>query len=192
MRKLLCLLLCMFSISSIKAACPSADLNGDCKVNLEDFAFLASEWLTIYDFNDLINMTGQWQIDGTAFVTTWDTSLGEATTVTLGLAGTVDARINWGDGYIETVTTAGPHVHDYVLDGIYSVSVTGKATAYNSRDNGGAFSERAKLISVDRGTGGSNAGCKGVVLGPTRDILKDLILIIDAFSMTSGASLILM
>jgi surface protein len=83
------------------------------------------------------------------FVTTWDTSLGAGTTVTLALAGTVDANIYWGDGTVETVTTPGPHVHNYGVDGTYTVSVTGSVTAYNSYDNGGAVSEREKLISVD-------------------------------------------
>jgi surface protein len=85
-----------------------------------------------------------------AFVTTWDTSLASGTTVTLALAGTVDATIDWGDGSDPNhVTTPGPHVHDYGTDGIYTVSVTGSATAYNSLDNGGAASEQAKLVSVD-------------------------------------------
>ncbi|MCF7958332.1 MAG: formylglycine-generating enzyme family protein [Phycisphaerae bacterium] len=42
------------------AGCPSADLTGDCKVNLEDFATLASEWLTTYNANDLTDMVSQW------------------------------------------------------------------------------------------------------------------------------------
>jgi hypothetical protein len=35
-------------------------------------------------------------------VTTWDTSLSEGTTVTLALAGTVNAPIHWGDGSVHT------------------------------------------------------------------------------------------
>jgi surface protein len=85
-----------------------------------------------------------------AFVTTWNTSLGSGTTVTLGLAGNVSAAINWGDGNITKVTTPGPHSHDYTEDGIYSVSVTGSVTAYNSVWNGGPPSEHAKLVSVDQ------------------------------------------
>ncbi len=110
------------------------DCNGDWKVNLEDFAIMASHWMT------------DWS---SSFVTTWDTSLAGGTTVTLALAGDLDATIDWGDNTITTVTTPGPHVHDYGVDGIYAVSVTGSVTAYNSRDNGGAVSERKKLISVD-------------------------------------------
>jgi surface protein len=39
--------------------------------------------------------------------------------------------------------------HDYGVDGIYTVLVTGSAGAYNSGYNGGGHSEREKLISVD-------------------------------------------
>jgi len=42
------------------AACPSADLSGDCLVDLEDFAILSSQWLNIYDYNDLTEMADQW------------------------------------------------------------------------------------------------------------------------------------
>ena len=136
---------------NVWGACPSADLSGDCKVNLEDFAIMASEWLTIYEPNDLADMASQWLDDG-AFVTTWDTSFGVGTTVTLALAGEVDATIDWGD---ETepnvVTTPGPHVHDYGSEGTYIVSVIGSVTAYNSYDNSGTGYnyEQRKLVSVD-------------------------------------------
>ncbi len=137
-------------------ACPTADLSGDCKVGLDDFAIVASGWLTTYDANDLADMASQWLDDG-AFITTWDTRLdndepgGGTTTVTLALAGTVDATIDWGDSTVETVTTPGPHVHDYGVDGTYTVSVAGSVTAYDSRRNGGGdpWTEEAKLISVD-------------------------------------------
>jgi surface protein len=83
-----------------------------------------------------------------AFITTWDTSLGSGTTVTLALAGTVDATIDWGDGTITEVTAPGPHTHDYGEDGIYTVSVTGSVTAYNSTNNGGSRDEVQKLTEV--------------------------------------------
>jgi surface protein len=84
-----------------------------------------------------------------AFVTTWDTSLGDGTTVTLALAGNVDATIDWGDGNITVVSAAGPHTHDFGTDGVYRVSVTGSATAYNSFASGGPESERVKLVAVE-------------------------------------------
>jgi surface protein len=84
-----------------------------------------------------------------AFMTRWDTNLGSGTTVTLALAGIVDATIDWGDGTITDVITAGPHIHDYGSEGIYSVTVTGSVTGYNSLNHGGPESEWSKLIAVD-------------------------------------------
>ncbi len=129
------LMVILFSCSWAVAACPRSDANGDCKVNLEDLAIMASEWLI--------------DESPSLFVTTWNTNLGAGTTVTLALDGTVDATIYWGDDTVETVTTPGPYVHDYGVDGTYTISVTGSVTAYNSDNNGGVASEREKLISVD-------------------------------------------
>ncbi|MCC5908491.1 MAG: BspA family leucine-rich repeat surface protein [Balneolaceae bacterium] len=81
------------------------------------------------------------------FVTTWDTNLGEGTTVTLGFTGTVDATIDWGDGTIQDVTTPGEHEHEYAEEGEYTVSVTGSATGYSN--NGISSDDRSKLMSVD-------------------------------------------
>jgi surface protein len=84
-----------------------------------------------------------------AFVMTWNTKLGPGNTVTLGLAGEVNASIEWGDGHITTVTTAGPHSHLYDIKGTYIVRVTGSVSGYNSRNNGGEYTEIEKLVSVD-------------------------------------------
>ena len=149
------------------AGCPSADLSGDCFVDYEDFAIMSGWWpqdcnssnsfcggadfdlSSQVDANDLEILADDWLEKCTAFVTTWDTSLGDGTTVTLALAGTVDATIDWGDDTITDVNTPGPHTHDYGTHGIYTVAVTGSVTAYNSLDNGGADSEQDKLVSVD-------------------------------------------
>jgi len=148
------------------AACPSADLTDDCFVNFEDFAMMAEWWLedcnssnnfcegadfdlsSQVDPTDLAILAADW-LENYAFVTTWDTSLGAGTTVTLALDGTVNATIDWGDDTITDANTPGPHVHDYGTDGIYTVSVTGSVTGYNSYDNGGTDSEPNKLVSVD-------------------------------------------
>jgi surface protein len=84
-----------------------------------------------------------------SFRTTWDTNLAEGATVTLALAGEVDAHIDWGDGRVTHVTGPGPHTHQYDADGVYTVNVTGRATAYNSRHHGDYHHEPAKLVSVD-------------------------------------------
>ena len=184
------------------AACPVTDVTGDCMVNIEDFALMASEWLddgreevpnvvgmiqslaetAITDsgltvgtvtyqpsatipLNEVIsqnpvaavllpsggavNLVVSFGPPDLAFITTWNTSLGAGMTVTLSLAGTVDATIYWGDGTDNYVTTAGPHLHNYASEGLYTVAVYGSVEAYNSYDNGGTVSEREKLISVD-------------------------------------------
>lgn len=47
MKMLLTIILAVLVFSGVSgAACPSMDATGDCKVNLEDFAIFASQWLT--------------------------------------------------------------------------------------------------------------------------------------------------
>jgi surface protein len=121
------------------------DLSGWCVTNIPseptDFDTGAASWTLPRPV---------WGTCPPAFVTTWDTSLGYGTTVTLALAGTVNAVIDWGDGSAaEHITAPGPHTHDYGPDGTYTVSVTGSVTAYNSYNNGGGSSECAKMVSVD-------------------------------------------
>ena len=89
--------LSLVNLNEAEAGCPSADISGDCRVDLDDFTIMASEWLTTYDANDLAVMASEWLDDG-AFITIWDTSLADGTTVTLALGGEVDAVIDWGDG----------------------------------------------------------------------------------------------
>ena len=43
--------------------CPTADLSGDCQVNLADLAVLVDEWLVVYDMDDLLILAQQW-LDG--------------------------------------------------------------------------------------------------------------------------------
>jgi len=136
---------------SVWGAYPSMELTGDFRVDLADFAKMAAGWQGTYGEEDLAAMAAQWgEARSSAFITTWDTSLGYGTTVTLGLAGTVDAMIDWGDGSVlQHVTKSGPHVHDYGTDGIYTVAVTGRVTAYCSAIHGGSIYECAKLVNVD-------------------------------------------
>jgi len=47
---------CNFAI----ADCPSADLNGDCFIDFEDFALMAAQWPNIYDYNDVNMLVAQW------------------------------------------------------------------------------------------------------------------------------------
>ena len=43
----------------VLAACPSADLNGDCFIDLQDFALLGADWPTS-DFTDIAAMVSDW------------------------------------------------------------------------------------------------------------------------------------
>lgn len=51
----------MFFSNCTFAACPSADISGDCFVTLEDFAILSGYWLDVYDSSDLAVMASQWR-----------------------------------------------------------------------------------------------------------------------------------
>jgi formylglycine-generating enzyme required for sulfatase activity len=48
------------------AACPSADLTGDCFVDFDDFAIMAGQWLADYDSDDLAAMALEWLTGGTS------------------------------------------------------------------------------------------------------------------------------
>jgi len=65
-KSLICVPLVVFVFSGGwgLADCPSADLTGDCFVDSEDFALLANQWLTGYDFNDLATMANEWLMEG--------------------------------------------------------------------------------------------------------------------------------
>ncbi len=167
---ILAVLVVLALVRLVSASGLAADINGDEIVNTDDLVVFAASWLDYacvtpgwcggadlnkdgdVDYLDYAVISDQWLDEddpALAFITTWYTGLGDGTTVTLGLAGTVNAQIDWGDGTIQTVTTAGPHVHDYGTDGIYTVKVTGSATDYNSYNYGGSSSERAKLLTVE-------------------------------------------
>jgi len=52
--------LCLINSPKALAACPSADLTGDCFVDFEDFAVIGAQWLNPYDWNDVITLANQW------------------------------------------------------------------------------------------------------------------------------------
>lgn len=58
-RLVLAVLCYLYLGQSAPAACPSADLSGDCFVDLEDFALLAALW-PASDFNDIAEMSAHW------------------------------------------------------------------------------------------------------------------------------------
>lgn len=52
-----------FGVTAL-ASCPSADLTGDCFVDMEDLSLLAGQWLTMYDSDDLSAMALEWLASG--------------------------------------------------------------------------------------------------------------------------------
>jgi surface protein len=52
------------------------------------------------------------------------------TTTTLPLAGTVNVRVDWGDGTSETFTTSGNKTHTYASAGQYRVRIEGSLTGF--------------------------------------------------------------
>ena len=60
---LISLLVIAISGNFALAACPSADLTGDCFVDFNDFAMMAAQWPAT-DFNDVAVMANQWLLEG--------------------------------------------------------------------------------------------------------------------------------
>jgi len=54
------LIVFLFSGGSAFAACPSADITGDCFVDFEDFAVIGAQWLNVYDLYDVKTLANQW------------------------------------------------------------------------------------------------------------------------------------
>ena len=60
---ILVLTVVLFSAGVCFAACPSADLTGDCFVDFNDFALMAAQWPAT-DFNDVAVMANEWLTTG--------------------------------------------------------------------------------------------------------------------------------
>ena len=80
-----------------------------------------------------------------AMVLEYNTNLTTGLTIRLPLYGTVNVSINWGDGNIETVITAGNKRHIYATDGTYTVSISGTLTQYG---DGTSYTGANKLVKV--------------------------------------------
>jgi hypothetical protein len=79
----------------------------------------------------------------------FDTNLMSDPTVTLqiGGVGPGGVTVDWGDGTVESFTTATPRDRDYATDGIYTVRIYGNLTRYGV-DTG--LANQAKLIAVTK------------------------------------------
>jgi hypothetical protein len=81
------------------------------------------------------------------FVSSWDTTKIEGTTISLPFGGAVAATVNWGDGTVQEVT-GGWAIHSYAQDGTYTVTTTGTFATYGSF-NGAQLQRNPALLSVD-------------------------------------------
>jgi formylglycine-generating enzyme required for sulfatase activity len=63
MKRTILVVVIMFSAGFCFAACPSADLTGDCRVDFNDFALMSAQWPTS-DYNDVAIMANQWLTEG--------------------------------------------------------------------------------------------------------------------------------
>ncbi|MHC4394375.1 MAG: formylglycine-generating enzyme family protein [Planctomycetota bacterium] len=52
--------LCLINLPEALAACPSADITGDCFVDFEDFTVIGAQWLNVYGWNDVNTLANQW------------------------------------------------------------------------------------------------------------------------------------
>lgn len=83
-------------------------------------------------------------------ILTFDTSLGEGTTVTLPLSGEIDIAVNWGDGFSSALRYNGPiqYQRTYATDGVYTVTIFGYLDQFGL--GSGVYSNAEKLVSVQQ------------------------------------------
>lgn len=88
-------------------------------------------------------------LEGAPMELVFDTTLGDGTTISLPLDGTVDVRINWGDGNEQAITSPGFAEHTYASEGTYTVKIFGDLSQYGRRGgNSIAFPNTEKLTTV--------------------------------------------
>ncbi|MDD3686068.1 MAG: BspA family leucine-rich repeat surface protein [Bacteroidales bacterium] len=75
----------------------------------------------------------------------YNTYLSSGATITLPLQGDVDVTVNWGDGNIEVVTSAGNKNHTYLSDGVYSVAISGTLTHFGNQN----YPNSDKLVKIN-------------------------------------------
>ncbi len=69
--------------------------------------------------------------------------------IVLPLAGTVNVSVDWGDGSIESFTTAGNKSHTFTTSGTKTVTITGSLTAYGSNTIELGKARLSKVLSWD-------------------------------------------
>lgn len=97
----------------------------------------------IYYSNDSYTVTIQ-----NPMILEYNTTLSEGTTVTLPLYGTVSVDVDWGDGSVERITTAGLHDHTYATEGTYNVLIYGSLHTFGSNSFYVSYSNIEKLTKA--------------------------------------------
>ena len=69
-----------------------------------------------------------------------DTTKSTSTDFILPLFGTVDVTVDWGDGTVETYTSAGERTHTYASEGEYTITLNGTVTEWGNSSGWGGFS----------------------------------------------------
>ncbi|MCB9090913.1 MAG: BspA family leucine-rich repeat surface protein, partial [Halobacteriovoraceae bacterium] len=77
-----------------------------------------------------------------AFISSWQTS-GASESITIPLGGTVDVTIDWGDGAVESFSTANPS-HVYATANTYTITITGSANSLSFNNTG----DKDKILTV--------------------------------------------
>jgi surface protein len=121
------------------------DLSGWCVQNIsskpDDFDTGANAWILPRPVWGTCPV-GQ---DESSMILVFDTNLGEGTTITLPLFGTVSVTVNWGDGNQSDITTQGLIQHTYATEGEYTVSISGSLQHFGNVD---PYDHTDKLIKV--------------------------------------------
>ena len=92
-------------------------------------------------------LTGANAGNGEPMVLVFNTELGEGTTVSLPLQGTVDVTVDWGDGRERTFNSEGVKNHTYDAEGTYTVRVSGALEGFGDPTWQG-YDHAEKLIKV--------------------------------------------
>ena len=96
---------------------PNVKVNGDWKPALP-YTKMGGSWVEVFEKDMVLEFS---------------TTAGLADrTPELPLQGTVNATVDWGDGNVDTYTTAGVYSHTYSTHGVYTVRISGTVTQFGA------------------------------------------------------------
>lgn len=86
-------------------------------------------------------------------VLVFNTNLSNGSAITLPLYGDVNVNIDWGDGNYDSYTTEGDKYHTYIIDGEYTVVITGTLGHFGDDGSYPTYENADKLKKVTNWTG---------------------------------------